>query len=269
LSGGEVQARQRALDAIAAAKSLHSSDPLPAIAKWLQAASEVSSITQIDAASWRLAITRLLEISQRRACGLNALCGNSVAEPTIFTNDSLFKANAALERLEVRGGKPGAADWEFGLGSNTQTAGLFVQAEHTWVSGVAYRYVLSYSGTGGGNIKLYNGATLLFDKTYTGTAPLRVGDALQLYVKSSAGIGNAVVAVTADKVNGLTTSGAIATRGDNVFNELRLNYFYPPMKSSFVIEGTVKLTFTGTIPTGSRLNFMINSGNLICNGGAL
>jgi choice-of-anchor A domain-containing protein len=201
--------------------------------------------------------------------GTPTVCASTPSTPVAIWNHDLFSANASLERLEVRGGKPGAADWEFGLGSNTQTAGLFVQAEHTWVSGVAYRYVLSYSGTGGGNIKLYNGATLLFDKTYTGTAPLRVGDALQLYVKSSAGIGNAVVAVTADKVNGLTTSGAIATRGDNAFNELRLNYFYPPMKSSFVIEGTVKLTFTGTIPTGSRLNFMINSGNLICNGGAL
>ena len=143
-----------------------------------------------------------------------------------------------------------------------------MQAEHTWVSGTAYRYVLSYNGTGDGNIKLYNGTSLLFDKTYSGSTPLRVGEALQLYVKSSAGIGTAKVAMTADKLNGVSIAGSLATRGDNLFNEARMTYFYPPMKTSFVVEGTVKLTFSGAIPTGSRLNFMINSGKLSCNGAA-
>jgi len=199
-----------------------------------------------------------------------SVCASQPAAPVALWNQDLFSANAALERLEVRGGKPGAADWEFGLGVNTQAAGQFVQAEHTWVSGTAYRYVLSYSGSGGGTIKLYNGASLILDKSYVGNGNnlLRTGDALQLYVKSSAGIGNAKVQVSATKLNGLSINGALGTRGDNLFNEARMSYFYPGMKTSFVLEGTVKLTFTGAIPTGSRLNFMINSGKVICNGSA-
>lgn len=76
LSGGEAQARRRALDAMQLAQSLHSSDPLAAINQWLKVSKEVTSITSVDSSSWRLAAARLLEISQRKACGLsnNASC---------------------------------------------------------------------------------------------------------------------------------------------------------------------------------------------------
>ncbi len=37
------------------------------------------------------------------------------------------------------------------------------------------------------------------------------------------------------------------------------------MRTGFTVEGTVKLTFTGSAPPqGSRLNLMVNAGNIAC-----
>lgn len=68
------------------------------------------------------------------------------AAPT-EVNGTGFTANSTLERLEGRSGKPGAADWEWGLGYNTQLSGGFTKGEWAWVSGKAYSFSLTYEGS--------------------------------------------------------------------------------------------------------------------------
>jgi len=92
------------------------------------------------------------------------------------------------------------------------------------------------------------------------------GNALKLYVKSSAGIapGNLVTA-TSTTVNGQPAAGSLQTAGTGAFSEQSLYWFYPPMSQGFTATGTVKLSFTGSYPpTGSRLNFIVTAGNLPC-----
>ena len=75
-----------------------------------------------------------------------------------------------------------AADWEWGVGANTQQSGqLATIATVNRASGVAIEFVLAYNGTGGGTITLYNSQTdaQLATTSYTNaTNPPRVGNAV-------------------------------------------------------------------------------------------
>ncbi|MFN9490649.1 MAG: hypothetical protein ACK59Y_12840, partial [Betaproteobacteria bacterium] len=60
-----------------------------------------------------------------------ALCITGPAQGVPGTGFTPF---ASLERLEVRSGRPGNQDWEWGLGNNTQQAGQFITAQLNWVN---------------------------------------------------------------------------------------------------------------------------------------
>jgi choice-of-anchor A domain-containing protein len=201
-----------------------------------------------------------------------SLCTTQPAAPVLLgTGDGVFSAFEARERLEVRGGRKGAADWEWGLGVNTQSAGQFVQSNLDWVSGKNYRFVLNYDGIGNGRMQVFDGATSLFVRDFTanGAAGLRAGDALDLHVQSSTGTGNSKITVNATQLNGKALSESIATIGNGNVSEARLTYFYPVMRSGLQLEGSVRMDFPGNAPpTGSRLSFTVNAGNLSCAGGA-
>jgi RHS repeat-associated protein len=175
-----------------------------------------------------------------------------------------FVPFGTLERLEVRSGRLGAADWEWGLGVNTQSAGQFATANLDWVNERVYDWTLSYSGTGSATIEVRDGGALLFTRTWA--TGIDAGNALKLYVKSTAGIaaGNLVTATSAT-INGQPAAASIQTAGTGAFSEQSLYWFYPPMSQGFTATGTVKLTFTGSYPpTGSRLNFIVTAGNIPC-----
>ncbi len=186
-----------------------------------------------------------------------------------------YTAFAANERLEVRSGKPGAADWEWGVGANTQQSGqLATIANVNWASGVAIKFVLAYNGTGGGTITLYNSQTnaQLATTSYTNaTNPLRVGNAVKLYLKSTAGIGTGMkIRATITKINQQAQSIDLETAGDNTFSEKSAYAEVIPDAGTpgMTVEGTVTLTFTGSAPpTGSRLNMTLNAGSAPCAGG--
>ena len=178
-----------------------------------------------------------------------------------------FQPFASLERLEVRSGRPGAQDWEWGLGVNTQQAGQFVQNNLNWVNNRTYDWTLSYDGQGAGTMIVMDGATQLFSKTWNVAGkPLRAGNALKFYLKASSGIpaGN-LIAVTVTTINGTSVNSALQTDGSGNFSQAQAFYAGTSLAQGFSVQGTIKLTFTGSYPPqGSRLNFMVNAGNLDC-----
>ena len=208
------------------------------------------------------------------ACMLSAILpaallslGNAFAQcpasPTV-NDGATFTPFATLERLEVRSGRPGTQDWEWGLGLNTQQAGQFTQAYLNWVNNIAYAFTLTYDGAGNGTYSVADGGTVLFTKTWTGG--LDAGNALKFYVKSSAniGVGNLVTA-RITSIDGTAVDATIATAGNNLFSEQSVYFAGNSLSDGFTAQGTVTMTFTGSYPPlGSRLNFMVTAGNVTC-----
>ena len=181
-------------------------------------------------------------------------------------NGTSFTANNTLERLEGRSGKPGAADWEWGLGYNTQLSGGFSKGEWTWVSGKAYSFTLTYDGQGNGSYQVRDNGVVLLTKTYTGSPGklLRTGNAIQVWVKANANVGTAKVNLNVNSINGRSLNKPIQTAGNNLYSFDAATFEGQSLTTGFTLNGTVTLTFTGTIPYGSRLNFAVTAGNTTC-----
>ena len=159
------------------------------------------------------------------------------------------------------------ADWEWGLGYNTQLSGGFVKGEWTWVSGKAYSFTLSYDGQGNGTYTVSDNGSVLLSKAYTGSPGklLRTGNALQAWVKTSPNIGlGAKVKLTVNSINGTVLNRTIQTLGNNLESFDAVTVEGQNLTTGFSLTGTVTLTFSGTIPYGSRLNFAITAGNTAC-----
>jgi RHS repeat-associated protein len=188
------------------------------------------------------------------------------ANPTLDTSNT-FTAFNNLERLEVRSGRLGAADWEWGLGNNTQQAGQFTTAGLDWVNNKVYGFTLVYNGAGSATITVTDGSATLFTRTWA--TGMDAGNALKLYVKSSAGIdaGN-LIRLEVTSIDGQAVADSLQTSGDGNFSEVGRVYAGTSPANGFTVEGTVALTFTGSYPpTGSRLNMMVTAGNVQCQGG--
>ena len=168
-----------------------------------------------------------------------------------LTNAAFTPFNT-LTRLEVRSGRPNNADWQWGLGVNTQQAGQFVQAYRNWVSGQPYGFTLTYDGAGNGSYAVSSNGTVLFTKTWSGG--LQAGNAaIQFYAKTSAGIGagNAIT-LTLSSINGTAINQTLHTAGDNNFDEALAVYAGTGLSSGFTVQGSIAFTFTGSAPpTGS------------------
>jgi RHS repeat-associated protein len=181
-----------------------------------------------------------------------------------LVNPAVFTPFAALERLEVRGGRAGARDWEWGLGVNTQAAGQFASGHLEWVSGRVYAWTLAYDGSGAAALHLrHDGAVVLSLAWPNG---MDAGNALRFYVKanSDVGAGNGVV-VSIGTINGRPVNRTIQASGSNQFVEEVA--VYQTAQGAFTAEGTVAISYTGTAPpAGSRLNFIVTAGNVPCEG---
>ena len=192
--------------------------------------------------------------------------GQCATTPTVVPNAS-FVPFAALERLEIRGGRPAGADWEWGLGTNTQQSGKFVNENLDWVSGRAYQWTLSYDGAGSGRMTVIDGNTTLFSRAFTGslTEGLRAGNAINFYVKATADSGAATVALSVNEVNGAPVAGSLITAGSGVFSDAALTLAIPLSSHGFTAGGTITLNFPGASPPqGSRLNAIVTAGNIAC-----
>lgn len=187
----------------------------------------------------------------------------NVTSPTPDPGTSFTPFNA-LTRLEVRSGRPNNADWQWGLGTNTQQAGSFVQAYLNWVSGRQYDFTLTYTGQGAGTYTVSYAGTTLFSKTWS--SGLQAGNALQFYARTSAGIGAGnYITVNLASINGTAVNATLRTAGDNLLNEAKATYAIPNGGSGFTVTGKIAFTFTGSAPpTGSRMNFFVTAGTVTC-----
>ena len=190
-----------------------------------------------------------------------ALCITGPAQGVPGTG---FTPVASLERLEVRAGRPGNQDWEWGLGNNTQQAGQFITAQLNWVNDRVYSYTLTYNGAGAATLTVSDGSTTLFTRSWA--TGMDTGNALRFYIKANAGIGAGNrISATLTAINGQAVNESLATSGNNLFEEQTRFFASEGLRTGFTVEGTVKLTFTGSAPPqGSRLNLMVNAGNIAC-----
>jgi Bacterial Ig-like domain len=173
-----------------------------------------------------------------------------------------------LERLEVRGGKPGTADWEWGVGKNTQTTGQFTSGNLDWVSGRTFDWTLVYGSNGSATLTVKSGTSTSLSLSYS-SAPngMRSGNALKFYAKTSADSGESKIYVVPTSINGKEVTGSLETQGTPTLSERSLFYYFPAMSSGFTAKGTVKFNFAGTTPPqGSRMNFTVTAGNITCGG---
>ena len=134
------------------------------------------------------------------------------------------------------------------------------------MSGKAYAFTLSYDGQGNGTYTVSDNGTILLSKTYTGSPGklLRTGNAIQVWVKANANIGSAKVNLTVNSLNGTTLNKTLQTAGNNLYSFDAATFEGQNLNAGFTLNGTVTLTFSGTIPYGSRLNFAVTAGNTTC-----
>ena len=170
-----------------------------------------------------------------------------------------------LSRFEVRSGRPNNVDWQWGLGVNTHKAGRFTEAYLNWVSGRVYHFTLKYNGQGSGTYTVSHNGSELFSKSWqTG---LRVGNALQFFAKSAAGIGvGNFVSVSLNTIDGAPINALLRTAGDDLADQVGLTYVIPAKANgAFTVRGTISFTFIGrSPPAGSRMDFRITAGNVSC-----
>jgi len=231
-----------------------------AIEELIEGLDDLRSVTSVSTSAARLAIDRLLQEMELRWC--DAQCN----PPTPRVHDGTgFVPFGVSERFEARGGKSGLADWEWALGYNTLAAAQSAQQNWDWVSGKSYKWTLTYDGKGNGSYSVYDGSKLLFKRDYNGAAgTLHAGNALKFQVQSAEGLGSAKINATATTLNGKAIDVNLATAGNNKASSASVYYFYPAMANGFTVSGTVKLTFSGTVPSGPKIGFTVTSGNVSC-----
>ncbi len=204
------------------------------------------------------------------------------------TATASFAAFGTSEGLEVRSGRLGAADWEWGLGTNTQNASSFQNINNIdWpngrIGGDPVKFTLTYNANGSGVITLFNGSTNVQLATKTFVAPaapatgLRVGNAIRFWVKSNASIGiGAKIEGVITEIDGipLATPITLETNGtDKYDNRARVIALAQPTNAgTLVVKGQMRLSWPGgasAIPTGSRLNATISAGTISCGSSGL
>jgi RHS repeat-associated protein len=95
---------------------------------------------------------------------------------------------------------------------------------------------------------------------------LKVGNAIQLHAKTSAGIGAGnFITVRITSINGSSVGASLQTAGDNQLSEAKLTYLLPEGQDGVTLNGRIAFTFSGKAPpNGSRMNFTAQAGNVAC-----
>ncbi len=153
-------------------------------------------------------------------------------------------AGGANERLEFRGGKLAAADWEIGLGANTQIAGQFAKAQGPytdssriidWEVGTAYDFTYAIDSALNATFTMGN-----ISLTWGG---MDLGNTLQFHAKQE-------VSVTLDNV---TATGVLGDKWGTDYRYLTID----PV-NGFSLTGSIKFN---SAATGSGNGVIIQTGN--------
>jgi hypothetical protein len=158
-------------------------------------------------------------------------------------NFTLADSINTLERLEFRTGKNLAQDWEIGLGTNTQSAGQFANAnvyDTTWWT-VGKTYSFNY-GIDTSGVATFSLSELGINLTWNN---FNLGNAVQIHAKRDVEI----------------TFGGVSVTGDPL-NAFGLDYGYINVDPlvGFSLAGTIKFNALGT--SGSTQGVEIYTGNV-------
>ena len=141
LLGNEALARTRVITALNLAQTeLQANQVLAALSRWLAAAQDIISITSTSNAVWRLSNARLLEIGQRRACGLRDDECNVFGDLSPYTSvtfESFTGAGSAVKGRIASGFNVQLTDYQVAesLGVGTLGSSLVVAGDLIFPSG--------------------------------------------------------------------------------------------------------------------------------------
>ena len=234
----------------------------------LRATDQLNALTPSSVDPTRIDVGRALAFVDRSLEQTMPQCGPS---PQSFGGFG-FRPFGATERIEARGGGTGTNAWEWVIGARSRTTGGFARGDMTWVSGREYRWTIDIPPTGAAVLRVFDGATQLFQASYTGDGgsnlPMKVGDAFQIYVRTESGQGTARVSTRVTEVNGTALSGdgvSVTTAGTGSLSEAYLHMYSRPTDGAQRLEGGITLTYPGTsVPGGSLLQMWLTPGSAPC-----
>jgi hypothetical protein len=146
------------------------------------------------------------------------------------TFTSLRPRNPGVYGVELRGGLPGAADWEIGVGNQTSVGGSFNQSDFDWAASPdPYAFNLSWTASG---LSITVGGVTVTDAGNGRGAPL-VGDTLRIGILRSASL-------TLDTLDGIAFNQSFGSGSDLLF-------FSPTAwgGNGFTATGTLDITGGG------------------------
>ena len=272
----EKAARDAALAYIDQAADEHARGKYDGGTRALIAANDsLDKITSVPTAVMQLQVSRMLKALAQEACA-NGVNPSACSTTGNFTNVSDFDYDGNdgtnVKLIRVRGGGTGSPTSGFGAGTwqvasllktaNTQSQST---ASFSYVSGRSYNWTFDYKGNGSVTFTLVD-PTRQTASISTGSN-WKVGNAIKLAVHADAGIGGGTVIESAVlALNGaLLSGGVIATTGNNLISDISKVLSGPALTAPFKVTGTLKLTFTGSIPpTGDKLFFQITGGEGEC-----
>lgn len=268
LSGEEANARDAAIAAIQRGRTRLAEQSFElAITELTHAQSLLRPIAAAELVPARIDIARLVLETGARWQRLAPVCATDVPPRTV--HPAAFYPFASNERLEIRSGRRGAADWEWGVGTNTQQAGRFAQiANIDWIDKRDFTWTLDYQTDGRAILVVRDGATVRGTATFTPPASspgMRSGSGLRLYVRAVADTAPATITGRVTEVNGAPTSLELSAANTAPGSESVAALEFPPMAAGLSARGSVRLTFTGLAPpNGSRLSMTVTAGDVAC-----
>jgi hypothetical protein len=186
---------------------------------------------------------------------------------------SCFTPIGALDRMEVRGGAVGAGDWEWAIGTNTQTAGGSAKINNiNWANGSHIKFVYTIATTGQKTLRLINEANQIIATAEHTTTPASPStNALRLFVTQAAGLGIGTrtrAEITAINEQTLASPIFLETLGNNAAGNQSKVFLAAAssLTNALSVEGRVTMFWSGPYPNGSRLGVTLNAGNSSCAG---
>ena len=244
-AGPDADARATAITAVQGALASRSDGNLnDAIAQLLVADAALASIASTYVNDSRATLAWLLQALEREWFVALSTCDASGVSVVRDSGLSFVPYGENRGLYEHQGN--GSQGWELGWDTRGRES---VHLDDS--SAGAYRWSLSYDGSGNASLSVYDGTSIVGEITYWGlnsviggSRPLETGNAIRLSV--GAGIVSPyippppppLISVSASELNGVALSDSIATDG---VAGTELFYYGEGMADGFVLSGTIQL----------------------------
>jgi CheY-like chemotaxis protein len=178
----------------------------------------------------------------------------------------ILLTNVADEGLAIHGGLPGVDDWEWAIGTNTNSQQHSVSQDLGWISGKRYAWTIAYTSTGSATLTVSDAGVVLFSKSFVpSSAPgMRSGTAVRMSASLNNSAPDTPILATIDRVNGAPAT-AVLNLGVAAQRDGSVVVYFPGMATGAQIEGTVQISFVGSAPPErKKLSVDVNAGAVAC-----